>query len=588
MNRRLFYPVRLAVSLIMACCIYMPAWPAFEMERPGARPSGLGGAFCALADDADALNYNPAGLARIFSTTFSFNYVKLLSGLDDGALADSRIACLQPLGRTGTMGISWYQRGLADLYQENLVTLAYGFPLDGKGGFLFGGALKIMHQAYLDAEATGQNPYFNYDTSVMGYGFDLGGIIRITDHLSAGLSLLNLNQPDLALFASADSKVPLQVRMGGAFQQDKYAGVLEYLWRGEDFRFSAGGEVWWFERLLGTRLGISLGDRSMSELTAGLSFRRQAGAWGWQIDYAFINPVGDFAGLGLTHQINCSVFFGAAGAQDKNVRRAKKLVKAGELSRKQGELKKALEIWEQAAEILPGDRRLAFRIKDLKKEILVASKVKRYLRKGRNFEKKRKYLNAAKEYRKILALVPKQVEAARRLTKIEDKIRKKSRSRKRLQKQKEKKVVSRVREKTAKPISRTGRKVKKTKYKVKKKTAAKKPKVKVSAVKIAGKESVVPPGKKTTDNKRLRKRARGAYGRAVKLMLDIDKLNGKKYFPAKHLLLKREMGRIKALLKNKDYSAAISKSRKMHEKLKKFRKKCAAKDKVRKAMPTNW
>ena len=34
--------------------------------------------------------------------------------------------------------------------------------------------------------------------------------------------------------------------------------------------------------------------------------------------------------------------------------------------------------------------------------------------------------------------------------------------------------------------------------------------------------------------KNIKKRARGAYGRAVKLMLDVDKLKGRKYFPERY------------------------------------------------------
>ncbi|MCK5219142.1 type IX secretion system membrane protein PorP/SprF, partial [bacterium] len=449
MSRRLFYPVRLVVSfLAMAGCIYLPAWSAFELERPGARPSGMSGAFCALADDADALNYNPAGLAGIFSRTFSFNYAKLLSGMDDGALADSRFAYLQPLKQVGTIGIAWYQRNLADLYQENVVNLAYGFPLDSKGDFLLGGALKILHQAYLDTEATGQNSYFNYDTSVMGYCFDLGGLIRITDHLSTGLSLLNFNQPNLTLANSAKSQIPMQVRLGVGYQQNMYTGVLECLWHGQDFRFSAGGEVWWFERLLGTRLGISLGDGDMLELTAGLSFRQpMVGVWGWQIDYALINPVGGFSGLGLTHQFNCSIFFGDR-AQEKNIIRAKKLVEAGVQVRSQGKLKEALHLWEKAAEIMPGDRRLTSRIKALRIAIRNDAEIKICLRQARDFEKKKNYLNAAKEYRRILELVPGHAKAVQRLKKVEAKVKKMSRRQKMLQKQKEQKIAQRLRKRS--------------------------------------------------------------------------------------------------------------------------------------------
>ncbi|MFN3414313.1 MAG: UPF0164 family protein, partial [Thermoanaerobaculum sp.] len=37
--------------------------PSFALLGSGARPAGMGGAFTALADDAAAASYNPAGLA---------------------------------------------------------------------------------------------------------------------------------------------------------------------------------------------------------------------------------------------------------------------------------------------------------------------------------------------------------------------------------------------------------------------------------------------------------------------------------------------------------------------------------------------
>ena len=49
--------------------IFLFSWNIFAKELPyiykGARPLGMGGAFTALSDDANALFYNPAGLANI-------------------------------------------------------------------------------------------------------------------------------------------------------------------------------------------------------------------------------------------------------------------------------------------------------------------------------------------------------------------------------------------------------------------------------------------------------------------------------------------------------------------------------------------
>ena len=46
----------------------------FLMIRPGARPSGMGSAFCAIADDATATYYNPAGLAFLKRNDPLLNY----------------------------------------------------------------------------------------------------------------------------------------------------------------------------------------------------------------------------------------------------------------------------------------------------------------------------------------------------------------------------------------------------------------------------------------------------------------------------------------------------------------------------------
>ena len=43
----------------------------------GARPLGLGNAFEAIADDINALHYNPAGIAQIDKTLFQFLAVRV-------------------------------------------------------------------------------------------------------------------------------------------------------------------------------------------------------------------------------------------------------------------------------------------------------------------------------------------------------------------------------------------------------------------------------------------------------------------------------------------------------------------------------
>jgi len=657
---KIFAFVQLACFIFIFTGLERSAGAAFEIERPGARPAGMGGAFCAVADDADTMVYNPAGLGQIYSSTLAFNYVRLITGLDDGSLADSRWAYLQPIDDIGTFGITWYQRSLAELYQENIVALGYGLPLDEEANYLVGTSLKIFYQDFQDTEAISQNSFFANGSSLLGFGFDLGGIVYFTESLSAGLTLININQPNMSL-GDSESILPLQIRIGSAFQQEGYLGTAELLmWSDSHYRFSTGGEAWWFDGLVGTRLGAAIGDRGMCEITAGLSLRWEQMTWIGQIDYAYINPLGEFSGAGGTHQFNLTFLFGA-GLEDEDTLYARKLVKIGEQARLQGDFDKALQAWEEAAEVLTEDQVLAEKIATLREEIKREAEAKLYIKRGLEFEKSGNYLNAAAAYRKALAKNPGHVQASLLLKQVQTKIRKMSRQQKILQKRKEKRALQRVRQQSKKravqvvkkaeqalgqaqsnprfiqlfpndikwlrrqmteakkllttdesdralvlaqtiieKIARFNQRVTRIeRAKARKKRRSKKTRVhsKSAATKLAVDkspvakspvlQSTVAKAKSSTD-KKMRKRARGAYGRVVKMMLDIDKLNGEKYFPKQVGIYKKELARVKVLLKSEDYAATIRYAQKLYPKLQKLKKDCVEKEKARRAMPTNW
>ena len=50
---------------------------SMEQIPTGARPLGMGGAFVGVADDANALNWNPAGLPGLRRTEFTSSYSNL-------------------------------------------------------------------------------------------------------------------------------------------------------------------------------------------------------------------------------------------------------------------------------------------------------------------------------------------------------------------------------------------------------------------------------------------------------------------------------------------------------------------------------
>ncbi len=152
-----------------------------QTEPVGVRAAGMGGAFTAVADDASAAFWNPAGFA-------AGSYFSLVA---DANILDRRSAVLVALG-TPPLGISYYRTAIAEVKngRNTLVAHHAGVTLvQSLGGRLaVGTTLKLVHgivSAPGGAEISTNT--FDADLGVMATG-SLGQL---------GLSVRNLLQPEL-------------------------------------------------------------------------------------------------------------------------------------------------------------------------------------------------------------------------------------------------------------------------------------------------------------------------------------------------------------------------------------------------------
>jgi len=315
----------------------------------GARPQAMGGAFTALADDANAVVWNPACLTKVKVGELGFMHgiMSDFSGVNIDFLSYA-----QPQGTSG-VGFSWLNVG-ADLksgenestsrMSENTFTLAYG--VSPKKNFSLGMALKRLT---LSSEVGGGG----------GLGFDFGSYYKINRQVSFALVLRNV-ATDIK-----DEYFPMNMRFGiaGRFMKGKINTALDV-----DTKQDIDGKEGTTTRLHAGIEGNITGDFS---LRAGFDNGSPAAGFGvnvrtWKLDYAWLNN----ETLGAIHRVSAIYSF---KPYEEKARPAK-------------------------------ERRPARKKKKVKK--ISSKNLEKYYNRGRKYYKKGKYDKAIAEFRKIIKINP--------------------------------------------------------------------------------------------------------------------------------------------------------------------------------------
>jgi long-subunit fatty acid transport protein len=145
----------------------------------GARPMGMGGAFTAVAADANAIFWNPAGLALLRKNHFTIMHTKQLDLIpyDLGAYA------FHAGGHK--VGIAFLTSGNDVLRETSLfVSYAVRLVLPVVGRTYLGGNLRYRNAAFGRNEDGGSN---RSQGSADGFGVDLGLIYQIGKRTRAGI-----------------------------------------------------------------------------------------------------------------------------------------------------------------------------------------------------------------------------------------------------------------------------------------------------------------------------------------------------------------------------------------------------------------
>ena len=271
--------MRRTILILLCTCMLLslgalPARADFRHARMGPRPRALGSAFVSIADDANAVYWNPSGMTQL--ERFEITGCRtMLYAVEE--LSNDYISAVYNGERYGAFGISWVRLDLEGIYNENSINFAYARRMPFLNGLSAGTSVKL-----LILSAPGYEKYNDpaYGGRVVEPSVDIGVHYRPKRNWAIGAVIYNVNEPKLQLLETTKRPDPVY--------RDFAAGA-HYIFRGLllvtfDLRTRYGefantigrfgSEIWFFD-------AVALrGGFEQERMTAGLGLKGN----NWQID----------------------------------------------------------------------------------------------------------------------------------------------------------------------------------------------------------------------------------------------------------------------------------------------------------------
>ena len=267
---------------------------------PVARPASMGGAFSALADDASAGYYNPAGLAQL----------RMAEAITCGGLwiDETRygfIGYSAPISRDNALGVSalYLQTPKMSGYDEKGKDYWKTEDFDAKDlAVSFSYSQRFSPRNYFGLSAKWISQQIEKEKT-SNFAIDAGQIYKM-DGLSLAVVVANIG-PKIK-FIREEDKMPLTLKLGAVYRlMDEDAKLLLDLVKPLDNNWKVClGTEWQINRNLTLRGGYN--SQVFSDLGIGVSLGAGLKLGTFQLDYAYI-PYNE---LGDTHRLSFTTHFG--------------------------------------------------------------------------------------------------------------------------------------------------------------------------------------------------------------------------------------------------------------------------------------
>jgi len=270
-----------------------------------ARAVGMGEAFIAIADDATAMYYNPAGLTQIFDREVIFTHIDYAADMsyEFGGI----VLPMWSLG--GVVGVGVYMLDAGTINEttheypngtgrtfgakEYAVGASYARSLTDH--FSVGLTLKLIDQMYEEQRATGwaADVGTTYDTGYRGFRISM---------------VISNFGPDMR-FITEDHPLPMNFKFGGAFnvlESDFHRATfsLEGSHPTDNLEKYAAGMEYTFKEMFSLRMGQKF-QIDAGGFSAGAGLSLPINDWNIKFDYAYF----DFGVLESVHRFTFGMSF---------------------------------------------------------------------------------------------------------------------------------------------------------------------------------------------------------------------------------------------------------------------------------------
>ncbi len=159
----------------------------FLSHGVGARALGMGSAFVAIADDATATYWNPAGLTKVKKHSFSAMYSDTFSTGDGGFLSKGLVSYnfvnyVHQLEEIGSVGLSWIRLGIDDIPRTTFIDIDNNGRL-GDFQDINGNGVKDDGELYID-RPTVADYFSNTDNALLiSYARQIHSMVAVGGNL---------------------------------------------------------------------------------------------------------------------------------------------------------------------------------------------------------------------------------------------------------------------------------------------------------------------------------------------------------------------------------------------------------------------